>query len=536
MLPHRPKAMLPLLLLSFQLIAAPSPAKRAPARPGLSQQVKAILAQEALNRAYWGIQVVDLDTGRVLYSQNAGQLFVPASNAKLFTTATVLSLAGPDYRFRTTIEAQGNLDAAGRLHGDLVIIGRGDPNISGRVLPYALKTERSPPHTQVLEEMANQVAASGLKVVEGDLIGDDTFYSPERYGPGWPQDDLLGIDGAPISALTFNDNLVFLNILPGEHEGDKALVTLEPETGYYQIDNRIVTTPAGTTHKIGIDRAAGARQVVLWGSLPLGDSGMKEALAIEDPAQLTAELFRAMLERRGITIRGKATVRHTEVAQFFDLGSQAQPRQADATETSASLPAPATVISRASESAPAPLVLAEHTSLPLLEDVRVTNKASQNLHAELSFRLVSKLSGTGGTLAGGAAAVEEFLLHAGLTLDEFLLVDGSGLSRRDLVTPAAVVRLLTYAARQPWGREYEGTLPIAAVDGSLSDRFLNSTAAGLVHAKTGSLSHVNALSGYGQTLRGKRFAFSIFCNNHNLPSAKILAAIDSIVEVLVNAK
>ena len=547
MLPRRPKALLPLLLLlSGQLIAAPAPAKRAAARQSLSQRIKAILGQEPLNRAYWGIHVVDLDTGRVLYSQNAAQLFVPASNAKLFTTAAVLSLAGPEYRFRTTVETQGKLDAAGRLHGDLVVVGRGDPNISGRVLPYAVKTERAPPHTQVLEAMANDVAASGLKIVDGDLIGDDTFYSPERYGPGWPQDDLLGIDGAPISALTFNDNLVFINILPGEHEGDKALVTLEPDTSYYEFDNHIVTTPAGSTRKIGIDRAAGAKRVVLWGSMPVGDSGMKEPLAIEDPALFTAELFRTMLERRGITITGKAKARHPDVAQFFDppvqmQAGQPQPAQAEATQNNVAPEAAGHGCcmrenSAASQSAPAPLVLAEHTSLPFLEDVRVTNKTSQNLHAELDFRLVSKLSGTGGSLAGGAAAVKQFLLQAGLTQDEFLLVDGSGLSRRDLVTPAAVVRLLTYAAHQPWGKAYEGTLPIAAVDGSLSERFLNSAAAGLVHAKTGTLSHVNALSGYGQTLRGKRFVFSIFCNNHNLPSSKVIAAIDSIVELLVNQR
>jgi D-alanyl-D-alanine carboxypeptidase/D-alanyl-D-alanine-endopeptidase (penicillin-binding protein 4) len=147
---------------------------------------------------------------------------------------------------------------------------------------------------------------------------------------------------------------------------------------------------------------------------------------------------------------------------------------------------------------------------------------------------VGKLGGQGGSFEGGAYGVKQFLLQAGLNEDDFVLLDGSGLSRRDLVTPAAVVRLLTYAAHQPWGADYEGSLPIAGVDGSLSERFLHSLASGLIHAKTGTLSHVNALSGYGQTLRGRRFAFSIFCNNHNLPSVKVLAAIDSIVTALVN--
>jgi serine-type D-Ala-D-Ala carboxypeptidase/endopeptidase (penicillin-binding protein 4) len=537
MLPRRTLALLSVsILLPLQLLAAP--ARKAAPKRSLARQIEAILSQEPLTRAYWGIHIVELETGRVLYSQNADHLFLPASNVKLFTTAAALSLAGPDYHFRTTVEAEGKIDGASRLQGDLVIMGRGDPNISGRVLPYALKTERAPPQTQVLEEMANQVAASGLKTVDGDLIGDDTFYAPERYGPGWAQDDVQWIDGAPVSALTFNDNVVFLNIQPGGHEGEKALITFEPETNYYEIDNRVLTTAAGTTRKIGIHRDAGSKKVVLWGSLPLGDSGIKEALAIDDPAQFTAELFRAMLERRGITIAGKTRARHGEIAQFFEPApSQPAPGAVPPAGPSAGTlgarccaqetPAPPSA-------APAAVVLAEHISLPLIEDVRVTNKTSQNLHAELALRLVSKLNGSGGSLEGGAATVKQFLLQAGLKEDEFVLLDGSGLSRRDLVTPVAVVRLLTYAAHQPWGTAFEGTLPVAAVDGSISERFVKSPAAGLIQAKTGTLSHVNALSGYGQTLRGKRFVFSIFCNNHNQPSAKVIAAIDSIVELLVS--
>jgi len=166
--------------------------------------------------------------------------------------------------------------------------------------------------------------------------------------------------------------------------------------------------------------------------------------------------------------------------------------------------------------------------------MRVINKTSQNLHAELALRLLGKLAGTGASFEGGSAALKQFLLQAGIQEEEFVLLDGSGLSRRNLVTPSAVVHLLLYAGRQPWGAAYEETLPVSAVDGSLSERFLNTPASGLVHAKTGTLSHVNALSGYGQTIRGKRFVFSIFCNNHNLPSSKILAAIDSIVQLLVS--
>ncbi len=390
--------------------------------------------------------------------------------------------------------------------------------------------------------MADQVARRGIKVISGDVLGDDTFYAPERLGEGWAQDDLQWIDAAPVSALAFNDDVTFIDIQPGAQPGDKALIIPETEGSYYEFDNRIVTTAAGVTRKVGIHREPGSNKVLLWGWIPIGDAGMKEALAVDDPAAYTAQLFRAMLERRGIQVTGATHALHADLAQFFDQPSNSQgsiqngavvarlPREHPAhrklrrqyaSSTSTAVPSPT------------PLVLAEHISLPLIEDVKVINKISQNLHAEMALRLVGKLSGLGGSFEGGTAAVKNFLAQAGVKSDEFVSLDGSGLSRRDLVTPSAIVQLLTYASRQAWGPAYEESLPVSGVDGSLAERFVNTPAVGLVHAKTGSLSHVNALSGYGQTQQGRKFVFSIFCNNHNLPSGKVLATIDAIVQLLV---
>src|SRR5215471_15660597 len=266
-----------LLLLPQALLAAP---RKRPARSGLAPQIEVIVHQQAMASAEWGIDVLDLESGKVLYSLNPDHLFVPASNVKLLTTAAALALAGPDYRFHTTIETTGKLDSDGRLLGDLVIVGRGDANMSGRVLPYQLKTERVSPPTQALEELADQIVRKGIKVVDGDVIGDDTFYSAQRYGEGWAYDDLQWLDGAPVSALTFNDNVLFIRIHPG------------------------------------------ASTVMLWGSIPLNDAGLSEAVSIDDPAEFTAELLRAILEKRGITITGKTLARHGELAQFFDQPEQ----------------------------------------------------------------------------------------------------------------------------------------------------------------------------------------------------------------------
>lgn len=530
-----PRRVLCALCLLFVIPLHAAPQKRlARTDSNLGAQIRAVINQPQMASALWGIDVVDLESGQTIYSLNPDHLFLPASNVKLFTTAAALATAGPDYRFRTTIETSGKLDSNGRLLGDLVIVGRGDPNISGRVMPYQVKTERISPPTLMLEELADQLVQKGLKIVDGDLIGDDTFYSAQRYGEGWAYDDLQWMDGAPVSALSFNDNVLFIRIHPGEQVGEKALVTTDPDTTYYEIDNRIVTSAAGVARKIGVHREPGSQKVLLWGTIPLNDSGTSEAITIEDPAEFTAQLFRSILEKHGITVTGKTRARHGEMAQFFDQESQQPPEGRNhkccMSDASTTLPAQAQPL----VTPPVPTqILADHVSLPLSEDIRVTNKASQNLHAELLLRLVSKLKGGDGSFEDGSATRRQFLLKAGLKSDEFYLLDGSGLSRRDLITPESVVQLLSYASRQSWGPLYEQSLPVAGVDGSLAERFVNTPASGLVHAKTGTLSHVNALSGYVETRSGRRLVFSIFCNNHNVPSSKVIGAIDSIVVLLV---
>ena len=229
------------LLLCTQLHAA--------SRKPLDKRVGAILASADLARGFWGIEVVSLSTGKVLYMHDADKLFTPASNTKLFTTAAATALIGPDYTFQTTVETNGTLDTHGRLTGDLVLVGRGDPNLSGRELPYALHTERNDHPIRVLEQLADTLAQKGVKYVDGDIVADDSYFAFERYGEGWSQDDLVWADGAPVSALTINDNVIFVNILPADRAGDRAFVSITPFAGYYRIDNRIMTTPAGTGRK-----------------------------------------------------------------------------------------------------------------------------------------------------------------------------------------------------------------------------------------------------------------------------------------------
>jgi len=499
-------------------------AKADPSKAGshkLDREIEQILSEPDVARGTWGIDVVSLDSGKTLYALSQDKLFTPASNAKLFTTAAVLGLIGPAYRFKTTVESNGTFDKYGRLDSDLVLVGRGDPNLSGRSLPYNIRTERKVPPIQVLQDLADQLVQKGLKFVDGDVVADDSYFVFERYGEGWSQDDLVWEWGAPVSALTINDNVIFVNILPADHPGERAFLNVTPFAEYYRIENRVLTTPQGTgPKKIFINREPGSNQLTIWGNIPQDDPGAGESLAIEDPADFAAKVFRQLLEQRGVVIYGRARTRHTELAsmQTFSVTSIASGGGGDNT----------------SAANPAPLVLASYQSQPVLEDLRVINKVSQNLHAELMLRLLGKEKGTSGSIEGGLEVLRGFLTNAGIKPDDFAFYDGSGLSREDLVSPQALVQLLVYAHKQSWGELYEDTLPVAGVDGSLAERFKNTSLQGVVRGKTGSLTHVNSLSGYATTHGGDHIAFCIVVNNHNLPTKKALDTIDRILLAVVD--
>lgn len=516
------------LCLSLLLtVAALTAQTHNPAADSLAGRVAAVLEGKDAQRAHWGIAVVSLDTGKTVYAHNDHQFFTPASNTKLFTTAAALEGLGPDFKFKTTVESALVPDKLGRIAGDIYLVGRGDPNLSSRVLPYQGKTDRTGGPLRALDLLADQVAEKGVRYVDGDVIADDSYFVYERYGVGWSQDDLMWYFGAPVSALSVNDNTLFLEVLPGEKPGDPALVKLDPYESYYKVENRIVTVDRrasqrsagggdeeGGTRRITVNREPGSMTLELWGRIPLDDSGAHEMLAIEDPAQFAGQYFRDALQRLGVTVYGKARVHHLRP---MDMPNPA------------ATPAPA---------APRK-VLATVESLPLAEDLRVIAKVSQNLHAEMVLRTLGQERradigrNAPGSTAAGLAAVKAFLDRAGVAPDEYTFSDGSGLSRQNLVTPSAVVSLLAYMDKSPLREKWQDMLPVAGVDGTIADRFVDTPAAGKIRAKTGSLGHVSALSGYATTASGEHLAFSIFVNNHNLRGGRANTLVDDIALALV---
>ena len=476
-------------------------------------RVETALAEAHARRASWGMVVADRDTGAELYALNADNFFTPASNAKIFTTALALATLGPNYRFRTTLETRGTLGNDGALAGDLILVGRGDPDLSNRKFPYAGKVEREGSADKVLAELADAAIAKGLKEVRGDIVADDSYFPYDPYPAGWSVGDLFFTFGASVSAIAFNDNTITIAVLPGARAGEPALLTVEPEVALDTFGHEITTGAPDAKPDFAVVRQPGTNFLLLRGVIPLGHAEMKLDFAASDPAELAARSLKQLLEARGVRVTGGVRVNHAPPPDTTDTGD---------------LPPPP-VAAPAGE----PTTLAEHLSPPLLESVRVTNKISHNLHAELQLRTVAReKTGIGSTVAA-IKAEQEFLKAAGIADGDVLLFDGSGLAGDDLVTPRAVVELLAYAAKQPWGDDYISTFALAGVDGTLDSRMKGTPAEGVVRAKSGTHEHAHALSGYATTLRGERLVFSILSNNTTERGHDATAAIDAISVAMV---
>lgn len=458
---------------------------RAQQATSLQQRVEEQLRQASPGTRF-GL-VVATREGRELVAIAPEQRFIPASNTKVFTTAAAFvalpAIDGPDTsggaRVRFERDREGGLD--------LVLEGRGDARLSSARDCVV----------NCLSALADAVAARTRRV--DDVIGDDRWCPDERWSPGMSWNNIHSRSGTAISALTLDDNELKLRVLPTA-PGRSPRVELPP---YFTVENHAVTVMAGES-ELAFDRLPGSRVVRLAGTVVVGDTDETLNLGIDDPAHYAAWRLKALLEARGIKVRGEIKARHRS-------------------------PVPAAEDSVQNKDPPwrPPNItpLARLIPPPVVDDLTIINKESHNVHAELMLRRVGRTKGDG-SIADGVAAIEGMLDSAGVPRTFFDFSDGSGMSTYNRVAPRGTVMLLRWINTQPWAEAWRKTLPIAGVDGTLDERFKGTLLEGRLFAKTGTLNATNALSGYMIARSGRTLLFAAYAND--VPGGgSASAAIDS---------
>jgi D-alanyl-D-alanine carboxypeptidase/D-alanyl-D-alanine-endopeptidase (penicillin-binding protein 4) len=485
-----------LLVLAHPIMTGAKDSIRQPAKPAsseagssvstpseLAQQIDKAIESSEFAYARWGVCVISLANGAVIYQRDADKLFTPASNMKIYTTGVALDLLGADYRWRTSVYASAQPDTVGQIHGDLVLYGRGAPD---------LVANSNDSGRGSLAALADQLYQKGLRRVDGNVIGDESYFRGDPLGDGWQWTDLQWYFGAEASALSVNGNEVDVNVVPAEKGAEQPVVKVSNAQANVVVQNRMGLVDKEGRPTVGLHRGLSDNNLEVWGEFTPASKGFGARLAVHNPALWAARLFVDALKARGIVVGGEAQFRNARTAQNMRFDP-----------------------TKASE-------LAFVVSQSLSEIAKKTNKESINLNAELILRTLGRERGEmtagpepegreRGDDETGLAVLRVWLSRTGVPSSHIALHDGSGLSRLDLVTPESSARLLLAISRTGTAGIFKDSLPIAGRDGTLAGRLRNLSER--VWAKTGSLTYDNSLSGYLVTTNGEVLAFSIMSND-----------------------
>ena len=470
--------------------ATPSTGNTVPAREQLRRELQSLFTAPHISHAQWGVNFYSLPNTETLYSLNAGQFMIPASNQKILTTAVAAERLGWGFRFTTRVLATGPLDDDGTILGDVVVTGNGDPTIN----------PRHPERWRAFDDWAAALRARGVKIINGSLIGDDNAFAEPGWGVGWAWDNLQYGYGAPPSALQYNENQVEVMIGPGMSPDTRAIITTSPYGSGLVVDHDVITIAADGETRIDVARVPGTAFLRVRGQIAAGAKPVTLTASVDNPTRFYLAALREALARYGIFVAGG-------IADVDEL--RAPPALDGLTE------------------------LLVDSSPPLAEIIDVTMKWSRNIYAE-TLLLATAEPGQPATGTGGLEQMGETLSTWGVMPDVYLSRDGSGLSRYNYVTAEALTRLLTYLWNDSRHAEpFQAALPVAGVSGSLAARMKGTPAEGRVRAKTGTLSNVRTLSGYATTVRGETIVFSILANNFHVPAADIDAVMERALNLVV---
>jgi D-alanyl-D-alanine carboxypeptidase/D-alanyl-D-alanine-endopeptidase (penicillin-binding protein 4) len=453
-------------------------------------------------RASWGVMIMSLDKGDVLYRRNAEHLFMPASNQKIITGSVALARLGADFRFRTPVLAVGTR-SGDTLKGDIVVLGRGDPTLSQHASDN-LDMMVS------LRPWVDSIRARGIRVITGRVIGDASYYPDPVLGEGWMWDDLQDSYSAPVGALMFNESFAQIVVTPGERAGDAARIQLFPASAPLRVFGAATTAPRDSAiNQIRYARVFYGDSVIIGGRISAGLPPEAVDAAVTDPARYLENALAEALRASGVSV----------------LGVSPPPSSAVTPPPFLTYPAAAVPVD----------TLFRWQSPPLRDILPLLEKPSQNQIAEILLHTLGSLKGVA-SVDSGKAVVRETLLGWGVPPDAYVYLDGSGLSRYNYVAPEALAAVLTNISRHPDFSAFYNALPIGGVDGTIRSRFTTGLARGNVHAKTGSIANARSLSGYVTTAGGEHLVFVLLCNHFTVRSRVVETVSDFVVERLATMR
>jgi D-alanyl-D-alanine carboxypeptidase/D-alanyl-D-alanine-endopeptidase (penicillin-binding protein 4) len=472
------------------LAARVLPAEPAPA-PALASRIDVLVRRHAPPGARVAVHLRAVADNAVLAARADDVPFVLASTTKLFTTAAALDVLGPGFEWVTVVGTRGERDPSGTLQGDLVVIGAGDPNLSGRF--------HGGNPTAVFERWADDLRLENVREVAGDLVLDDTVFDREFYAAPWLDEYLSDWFAAQAAGLSLNDNCVDLTIGPGPRPGEPAAVKLSPPTAYVNLIVTAKTVPGRGDEGILIQRRKATNEIRIAGNVGAAVAPGTHFVTVHDPVLYFGTVLKETLERKGIPVRGAVKAVPEGYVPSADPVRH----------------------------------LTEHRSA-LGVSLGVVNKRSQNFYAEQILRTLGWQKRGRGTRADGIAAVQESLKRFNLP-EAPELEDGSGLGRGNRATARSMAALLAGMLHHPHARAFADSLAVPGGDGTLKKRFTEEAYRTRVKGKTGYIGGVSTLAGYLQTRGGRDVAFAILVNGvpagavdraRQLQDAIVKAAID----------
>jgi D-alanyl-D-alanine carboxypeptidase/D-alanyl-D-alanine-endopeptidase (penicillin-binding protein 4) len=448
----------------------------------LSSLVNGTVAQSSET----SIQVVEMDTGRVIAERGPHQLLAPASNMKLFTTAAAVDMLTPSFEVTTGVLVRGDVDASGTLNGDLKIVGRGDPTIGGRFHDGSA--------TAVVRDWAADLKRAGIKTISGDLLFEYGYMDSNYIHPTWPADQLTSWYEAPVSAFSMQEGCVQVRVLPSR-AGKPCVVQLEPQTSFVRVQNDCRT---GRGFPF-ITRMRGTNTIVVRGGVPARSGATEVFVTVENPVHYFATVTNETFAREGIHIMGQ-------------------------------------VILTPHDARPGWRLVTKHTT-PLSVLVYVINKKSQNHYAEEVLKMIGAEKRSDGSWPAGTAEVKDWLTtKIGVPAGEFWPTDGSGMSRDNRASASAFIALLRYMWKSPWREEFVSSLPYSGdPDSKFGNRLKHPPFARQVYAKTGYISGVIGLSGYVHAQSGRIYAFSFLFNHYTVGVFSVYQLQDEMLKEIIKS-